>query len=44
MARWQRIDHLARWSVEKKQVAERAKRGGWKEIVGLVVGRLLGLG
>jgi hypothetical protein len=44
MARWQRMDYLARWQVERQQMADRAKRGGWKEIVGLAVSRMLGLG
>jgi len=44
MARWQRMDYLARWQVERQQMVERAKHGGLKEIVGLALGRLLGLG
>jgi len=44
MARWQRLDHLARWQVERMEMAERAKSGGWKEIIGLIVGRVLGTG
>jgi hypothetical protein len=43
MARWQRLDHLARVQVEMQQRAERAKRGGWKEILGLIVSRLIGV-
>ena len=43
MARWQRMDHLARCQVEMQGRAEMAKRGGWKEIIGLIVGRLIGV-
>ena len=41
MARWQRLDHLARVHVEMQMMAERAKRG-WKETLGLIIGRLIG--
>jgi hypothetical protein len=44
MTRWQRLDFLARWQAERQAMADRAKRGGWKELVGLVVGKVLGLG
>lgn len=43
MARWQRLDHLARLQVERQQRAERANKGGWKEILGLILGRLIGV-
>ena len=43
MARWQRLDHLARIQVETQQRVERAKQGGWKEVLGLVVSRLIGV-
>jgi len=43
MARWQRLDHLARCQMEIKQKSDVAKRGGWKAIIGLVVGRLIGV-
>lgn len=43
MARWQRLDYLARCQVEMRERAERARRGGWKEIVGLIVSRLIGV-
>ena len=44
MARWQRLDLLARYQVEMHGRAERVERGGWKEIVGLIVNRLIGVG
>lgn len=43
MARWQRLDHLARVQMEIHHRQERAKQGGWKEILGLIVSRLIGV-
>ena len=42
MARWQRVDHLARWQLEAQKKADKVKKN-WKEIIGLIVGRLIGV-
>ena len=42
MARWQRQDHLARCQMEMSARAERVQRGGWKEIISIIVNRLIG--
>jgi len=43
MTRWQRHDLLARVSLEKKGRAEALKGKGWRQILGAVLGRVLGL-